>query len=342
MVGSIAAGNCTVLKPSEISEHSSNLVGKMIADTFEPNYIAAVEGGIDVSKRLLEEEFDYIFYTGGTAVGKIVMSAAAKHLTPVTMELGGKNPCIIDSEIRVKYVAQRIVFGKFLNAGQICLAPDYLLVHSSIKSQFLEEIVRAIRKFYGSDPSSSRDYGRIINKQHFARLSSLLKEGNIVIGGDLNEDELYIAPTVIDNLSSDTKVMQEEVFGPILPVLSYDDLDEAISMVNSMPKPLALYFFSQDSTKQERIMRETSSGGITFNSLFMHGSTSTLPFGGVGDSGMGAYHGKASFDTYTHYKGVLYLRLPMDFWLHPPYPRFLESELTKGLFQRLLRVRGRG
>jgi aldehyde dehydrogenase (NAD+) len=335
LVGSIAAGNCAVVKPSEISAHSSRIIARMISETFEPQHVAALEGGVEVSESLLEEKFDYIFFTGSGAVGKVVMRAAAEHLTPVTLELGGKSPCIVDSDIRVKYTANRIVFGKFWNAGQTCIAPDYLLVDRSIKPLLLEEVRRHIRSFYGEDPSRSRDYARIVNDNHFQRLAQLLGEGNILIGGDTDRENLYIAPTVIDDLSFDAPIMREEIFGPILPVFAYDDLDEALAIVNSRPKPLSLYFFSLDRTKQEKVLRETSSGGVTINSALLHHSTQTLPFGGVGESGMGAYHGRSTFDTFTHYRGVLDQRIPLDFVLRPPYPG---SRIVNAALQRLLVV----
>jgi aldehyde dehydrogenase (NAD+) len=335
LVGSIAAGNCAVVKPSEISPHSSAVIARMIAETFEPSYIAAVEGGIEVSRPLLEERFDYIFFTGSTAVGKAVMQAAANHLTPLTLELGGKSPCVVDSEAHIGIAANRIVWGKFWNAGQTCIAPDYLLVQRDIKPQLLEAIAKNIRSFYGKNPAHSHYYARIINEHHFHRLSRLLGEGDIIIGGDTNMADLFISPTVIDNLSLEAPVMQEEIFGPILPVFAYDELDEAIAMVNSRPKPLSLYFFSLDSAKQEKILREVPCGGVTINSTLLHHSTQTLPFGGVGDSGMSAYHGKATFDTFTHYKGVLNQRIPADVVMRPPYPR---SALLNGALQRFLMV----
>jgi aldehyde dehydrogenase (NAD+) len=318
LVGSIAAGNCTVLKPSEISWHSSHVIAEMIAETFEPLYIAAVEGGMEVNRPLLAEKFDYILFTGSTAVGRAVMEAAARHLTPVTLELGGKSPCIVDSDAPLEYAANRIVWGKFINAGQTCIAPDYLLAHADIKEQLLEAIKRNIGIFYGEDPSRSPNYGRIINERHFQRLVKLLEEGDVITGGESNPSELYIAPTVIDNLTYDAPVMEEEIFGPILPVFTYHDLEEAISIVNSRPRPLALYLFSVNTSTQERILRETSCGGVTINSTLLHMTPHALPYGGVGESGMGTYHGKHSFDTFTHYKSVLNKGVPEDFMPRPP------------------------
>ncbi len=333
LIGSMAAGNCSVLKPSEISSHSSHVIAELVSETFEPHYIAAVEGGMEVNSPLLEQEFDYIFFTGGTVVGREVMKAAAEHLTPVTLELGGKSPCIVDERARLRHAARRIAVGKWLNAGQTCIAPDYLLVHRDVKSRLLEELKSALRSFYGADPQRSRHYARIIASRHFERLSRLLEEGDIVIGGESDASDLYIAPTVIDEPGWDSQAMRDEIFGPILPVISYRELDEAIACVNSRPKPLALYFFSQDKERQQRILAETSPGGICINSTMLQESTQTLPFGGVGNSGMGAYHGKYSFDTFTHYKGVLDQRLPVDMVLRPPYP---DSRMINRVFQRLL------
>jgi len=333
LIGSIAAGNCSVLKPSEVSPHSSHTIAELVSETFDPRYIAAVEGGMEVNKPLLEQEFDYIFYTGSAVVGKEIMKAAAEHITPVTLELGGKSPCIVDEHPRLRYAARRIAFGKWLNAGQTCIAPDYLLVHQDVKPQFLEELKKAVHSFYGSDPQRSRHYARIIDKRHFERLSQLLGEGNIVAGGETDAEDLYIAPTIIDEPGWDAPVMREEIFGPIIPVFAYRDLDEAIEVVNSRPKPLALYFFSLGKGKQQKVLREISAGGVCINTTMLQESTQTLPFGGVGNSGMGGYHGKASFDTFTHYKGVLDQKLSLDMMLRPPYP---DSKLLNRILQRLL------
>ena len=305
LVGAIAAGNCAIVKPSEIAANTSKVVAELITNTFDPAYIAAVEGGVETSQQLLAENFDYIFFTGSPNIGRIVMEAAAKNLTPVTLELGGKSPCIVDSDIQVEYSAKRIVWGKFINAGQTCIAPDYLLVNRAVKSEFLTAVTQTIRSFYGENPAESPDYCRIISQRHFSRLAEFLKDGKILIGGETNAEEKYIAPTVIDGVSWDAPVMQEEIFGPILPMLEYRDLEEAIALINSRPKPLALYFFSRDKQKQQRVLRETASGTVCFNETVLQFSSSYLPFGGVGNSGIGNYHGKASFDTFSHYKSVL-------------------------------------
>jgi acyl-CoA reductase-like NAD-dependent aldehyde dehydrogenase len=320
LVGAIAAGNCSIVKPSEIALYSSAVIARILGGNFEPNFISVVEGGPETTQRLLAEKFDHIFFPGGTHIGKIVMEAAAKHLTPVTLELGGKSPCIVDCDVHIEYAARRITWGKFLNAGQTCVAPDYLLVDRSIKDELLERMKTCIREFYGDDPSRSPDYGRIINERHFDRLSRLLQDGEIIIGGDADAGDRYIAPTVIDRVSWTDEIMQEEIFGPILPVIEYGDLAEAISAINERPKPLSLCFFSTNRGNQEKVLRDTSSGGVCINDTIIHLATRTLPFGGVGESGMGSYHGKASFDTFSHQKSVLRRSLLFDTKLrYPPY-----------------------
>lgn len=320
LVGAIAAGNCAVIKPSELAPQTSRVMAELIQDTFDPAYITVVEGGVEVSQALLEEKFDHIFFTGGTAIGKIVMAAAAKHLTPVTLELGGKSPCIVDREIHLEHAARRIAWGKFVNAGQTCVAPDYLLVDRTIKPALVEAIKAKIQEFYGDDPAQSPDFGRIINPKQFARLAELLHSGNIVTGGQTDPKSLYIAPTLLEGVSPEDPVMQEEIFGPILPILEYDDLNEAISLINAKPKPLALYIFSKNRQIQERILQATSSGGVCINDTIMQVGVSTLPFGGVGESGIGSYHGKASFDTFSHYKSVLVKPFWLDLkWRYAPY-----------------------
>ncbi|MEG4988449.1 aldehyde dehydrogenase [Microcoleus sp. BR0-C5] len=320
LVGAIAAGNCVLLKPSEIASHTSEVIADMISKTFDPAYVAAVEGGVEISQQLLAEKFDHIFFTGGTKIGRIVMEAAAKHLTPVTLELGGKSPCIVDSDIQVEYTAKRIAWGKFINAGQTCIAPDYLLVDKKVKPALMTAIKTAIYEFYGDNPQTSPDYSRIINQRQLDRLSAFIKDGEIVVGGEVKPEDRYIAPTVLDRVSWDSPVMQDEIFGPILPVLEYDDFGEAIAQINARPKPLALYLFSKNKEKQERVLRETSSGGVCINDTVMQVGVKDLPFGGVGDSGIGSYHGQASFDTFSHYKSVLQKSFWLDLkWRYAPY-----------------------
>jgi len=319
LVGAIAAGNCAILKPSELATHTSHLLAEIIKQ-FDPAFITVVEGGKEISQQLLSEKFDSIFFTGSTEIGKIVMAAAAKYLTPVTLELGGKSPCIVDADTNLEYTARRIVWGKFINAGQSCIAPDYLLIDRRVKRDLLEHIKSCIQNFYGEDQATSPDYGRIINEKHFKRLCELLKDANIIVGGDTNLDTLYIAPTIIDRVDWDSPVMQEEIFGPILPVIEYSELAEAIAIVNAKPKPLALYFFSTDKQKQQRILQETSSGGVCINDTVSHFAVSGLPFGGVGASGIGKYHGKASFDTFSHQKSILNKSFLVDIKLrYAPY-----------------------
>jgi aldehyde dehydrogenase (NAD+) len=320
LVGAIAAGNCAVLKPSEFAPYTSGLIANLIEKTFEPAYIAVVEGGVETSQTLLAEKFDYIFFTGGNAVGKIVMAAAAKHLTPVTLELGGKSPCLVDTEIDVEKTARRICWGKFINAGQTCIAPDYLLVNKNIKNSLLDSIKKCLLEFYGEHPANSPDYARIIHQNHFDRLVKFLQDGEILIGGEINRDELYISPTVIDKVSWEAPIMQEEIFGPILPVIEYTDIAEAIAKINSRPKPLALYLFSDNKNLQQYVLQSTSSGGVCLNDTLIQSGVPSLPFGGVGDSGIGSYHGKASFDTFSHYKSVVQNSFWLDLkWRYPPY-----------------------
>ncbi|MCC5663100.1 aldehyde dehydrogenase [Nostoc sp. CHAB 5784] len=320
LIGAIAAGNCAIIKPSEIASHTSDVIAKIIAKHFDPAYIAVVEGGVEASQKLLAEKFDHIFFTGGTAVGKIIMAAAAKYLTPVTLELGGKSPCIVDSDINLEHTIRRITWGKFINAGQTCIAPDYLLVNKTIKKDLINGLGKCVKEFYGDNPANSPDYARIISEKHFDRLVNFLKDGEVLIGGETQPSERYIAPTVVDNVSLEDSVMQEEIFGPILPIIEYTDIAEAIALINSRPKPLALYLFSQNKNLQNQVLQETSSGGVCINDTVMQVGVSSLPFGGVGDSGIGNYHGKASFDTFSHNKSVLQNSFWLDLkWRYAPY-----------------------
>ena len=320
LIGAIAAGNCAIVKPSEISTNTSDILDEIINDTFDEEYIVAIPGGVETSQALLAEKFDRIFFTGGTKIGKIVMEAAAKNLTPVTLELGGKSPCIVDSKIDVKETAKRITWGKFLNAGQTCIAPDYLLVDSNIKTELIAEIQNCLQEFYGDNSYTSPDYGRIINQRQFQRLESLISSGNILTGGETNQEELYIAPTLLTDVTLDSAVMEDEIFGPILPILDYQKLEDAIAIINQYTKPLALYLFSKDKNKQQQVLNKTSSGGVCLNDTIMHVGVNELPFGGVGDSGIGSYHGKYSFDTFSHQKSVLKKSFRFDLnWRYAPY-----------------------
>ena len=320
LIGSIAAGNCAVVKPSEIAPHTSAVIAELIDKTFDASYITVVEGGAETNQQLLAEKFDHIFFTGSTRIGKIIMEAAAKNLTPVTLELGGKSPCIVDKEINLIEAAKRITWGKFLNAGQTCVAPDYLLVNQKIKPDLVAAIKNCIQQFYGEQPANSPDYARIVSEKQFNRLVQLLLDGKIIVGGETNADDRYIAPTVMENVSLESPLMQEEIFGPILPLLEYEEITEAIALINSRPKPLALYLFTNNKTKQEQILQATSSGGVCINDTIVQLGVSELPFGGVGNSGIGSYHGKASFDTFSHYKSVLKKSFRFEFnWRYAPY-----------------------
>ncbi|MEO1761247.1 MAG: aldehyde dehydrogenase [Cyanobacteria bacterium J06629_18] len=323
LIGAIAAGNCVILKPSEIAVNTSNLIAEIFNQYFDKSYLAVVEGGVETSQKLLAEKFNHIFFTGSVTVGKIIMEAAAKQLTPVTLELGGKSPCIVDTEIDIQVAAKRITWGKFFNAGQTCLAPDYLLVDKKIKDNLLSEIKKCLQEFYGENPEKSSDYARIINQKQFDRLVNYLKDldnEKIIVGGETTSEELYIAPTLIDNISWNDKVMQSEIFGPILPIIEFTDIAEAINIVNSHPKPLALYLFSQNKNLQKQVLQKTSFGGGCINHTLIHYTTPSLPFGGIGNSGIGSYHGKAGFDTFSHYKSIVKKPFFPDIkLLYPPY-----------------------
>ncbi|MNX25730.1 Aldehyde dehydrogenase [compost metagenome] len=318
LVGAIAAGNTVVLKPSELSPSVSDLLRRILAEVFPEEYVAVVEGGAEVSTELLKHKFDYIFFTGSVNVGRIVMEAAAKHLTPVTLELGGKSPCIVHRDADLALAARRIVFGKFTNAGQTCVAPDYLWVHKNVKEQLLQEMRQVVRDFYGEHPLSHPDYGRIVSRRHFDRLVMFLQDGQVALGGQSDAETLKIEPTVLDQVTWDMPVMKEEIFGPVFPVLEYEELDEMIAVVRSHPKPLALYLFSQNKSVQNHVIESLSFGGGTINDTLMHLATPYLPFGGVGDSGMGSYHGYESFKTFSHEKSVLIQTTRFDFAFRYP------------------------
>ncbi len=320
LVGAIAAGNCAIVKPSEHAPHTSKVVAEMVRSIFEPQYVAVMEGDVTVSQALLKERFDHIFFTGGTAIGKVVMKAAAEHLTPVTLELGGKSPCIVDRDVHLEHAAKRIIWGKFINAGQTCIAPDYLLVERTIKDEFTTLLKQQIQKFFGDNPMNSPDFSRMIHQRHFDRLVGFLADGEAIVGGQYDAATRYIAPTLLGNVSWDAPIMQEEIFGPILPIFEYDDLDQVIGIVNDRPKPLALYFFSRDKAKQTLVLSTTSSGSVCINDTVMQVAVEGLPFGGVGDSGMGRSHGKTNFDTFSNHKSVLKRGLWLDLaWRYAPY-----------------------
>lgn len=320
LIASIAAGNCTVLKPSELTPNTSGLIHKLINQYFKPEYVGVVEGAVDETTVLLQQPLDYIFFTGSTKVGKIIMQAAAKQLTPVTLELGGKSPCIVDKNTNIKISGRRIAWGKFLNAGQTCIAPDYVFVHKDIKEQIIDSISNTILEFYGQNPEESSNYARIVNLGHYHRLAAYLQEGKIRCGGNTNERTRYIAPTILDDVDWNAKVMQDEIFGPILPVMEFTDTEQMIKEITTRPKPLACYVFSKNKAFITKIESDVSAGGMCINDTISHIVSNNLPFGGVGDSGMGAYHGKHSFDTFTHYKSVMKRRFFLDLKLkYPPY-----------------------
>lgn len=305
LIGAIAAGNTAILKPSEISAHTAVILEKIINAAFPGEYIHVVCGAAPETQALLELPVNYIFFTGSTSVGKAVMAAAAKNLTPLTLELGGKSPAIIHESANLKTAARRISWGKFLNAGQTCIAPDYVLVHESIKDAFMDELIKVILKFYGRDASTHPRYCRIINDRHFQRLTALIDGSKIVYGGKTSAADRYIEPTLLYPTDWNDPVMRDEIFGPILPIIPYTDLDEIIRQINERPKPLALYMFVNDKVVRRKIIRETSFGGGAVNNTIMHIVSHFLPFGGIGQSGMGQYHGKYSFDTFSHTKSIL-------------------------------------
>ncbi|XP_008844512.1 aldehyde dehydrogenase family 3 member B1 [Nannospalax galili] len=327
LVGAIAAGNCVVLKPSEASKSIEKVLAEVLPRYLDQSCFAVVLGGPQETGQLLEHRFDYIFFTGNPQVGKIVMAAAAKHLTPITLELGGKNPCYVDDNCDPQTVANRVAWFRYFNAGQTCVAPDYILCSQEMQERLLPALQSAILRFYGDDPKTSPNLGRVINQKHFKRLQGLLDCGRVAIGGQSDESDLYIAPTVLVDVQEMEPVMQEEIFGPILPLLTVRSLDEAIDFINRREKPLALYAFSKRSQVVKEVLARTSSGGFCGNDGFMHMTLSSLPFGGVGNSGMGSYHGKFSFDTFSHHRACL-LRSPrmekINDLRYPPYsPRNL-------------------
>ena len=329
LVGAIAAGNCAVLKPSELTPHVSEAMYQIVHSTFKEEYIACVEGGVEVNQELLSQKFDYIFFTGSERVGRIVMKAAAENLTPVTLELGGKSPVIIEKTANIKEAARRIAWGKLMNAGQTCVAPDYVLVDESRKQQFLTEMKTAFSHLYGKEIKKNPDFGRIVNERHMERLQKILEQDAkyLFCGGEADTLQRYIEPAILD-LGKDQNAasMQEELFGPILPVLSYHKLEDAVRFVNKRAKPLALYLFTKKRSAEKFVLERVSSGGVCVNDTISHLINPDLPFGGVGASGMGQYHGKYSFDTFTHDKSVFYK--PADWNLPVCYPPFTKGKMN--------------
>lgn len=328
LAAAIAAGNTAIVKPSAYSPATSKIVEKVVRESFPEELAAVVTGGREENAALLEQKFDFIFFTGSSGVGKEVLRRAAEHLTPVVLELGGKSPCIIDDTAKIRLAAKRIVFGKYLNCGQTCVAPDYILCHSSVKDAFVKEVCKQVKKQYGENPLNNPDYGKIINQKHFERVLGLIDERKVVLGGENNAETLQIAPTVMDHVTWEDAVMQEEIFGPLMPILTYESLEEVYVLLSEKPKPLALYFFSQDKRKIKEVTERCSYGGGCINDVVIHLATSEMGFGGVGESGMGSYHGKAGFEAFSHTKSIVdkktWIDLPMRY---QPYQRGLYGKL---------------
>ncbi len=326
LIAAVAAGNRVVLKPSELTPHTSAIITKLIEKTFHINHVEVFEGGIEVSNKLLAKRWDYIFFTGSVTVGKVIAKAAAENLTPVTLELGGKNPCIIDETANLKLAAKRIVWGKFINAGQTCIAPDYILIQKNMKVNFITFLMEEIIKAYGKKMDKSPDFARIINTKNWVRLDQMIERDKVIFGGETNADKLYISPTLIEEPSLDSPVMSEEIFGPILPILVYETEDDIHNVISRYEKPLAFYVFSDDKSFAKKMITSYSFGGGCINDTVIHFSNKRLPFGGVGHSGIGAYHGQMSFDTFSHHKAIVkkanWLDLPMRY---APYKDKLAS-----------------
>ena len=326
LAGAITAGNCCVVKPSAYAPATSAVIAAIVKECFPEGYVAVIEGGRQENQELLEQRFDYIFFTGSVSVGKLVMEKAAKHLTPVSLELGGKSPCIVDKSANIKLAAKRIVFGKYLNCGQTCVAPDYIYCHREVKDELLKQIQKQIRKQFGKSPLDNKNYGKIINEKHFNRIQSLIDPAKVICGGNACPETLQIEPTVMDQVTFEDAVMQEEIFGPVMPVLTFDSIEEVIRKVNSMAHPLALYIFAQDKAICEKVTSECGFGGGCFNDVIIHLATSEMPFGGFGESGMGSYHGQKGFETFSHYKSIVdkktWIDLPMRY---QPYRRIYDK-----------------
>ena len=326
LIGAIAAGNCCVVKPSAYAPATSAAIRALLTDCFPPEFVAVVEGGRAENQALLDQKFDYIFFTGGVEVGRQVMEKAARHLTPVTLELGGKSPCIVDASANLNLAAKRLAFGKLLNCGQTCVAPDYLLVHKDVKDQFLARVKYWMATMYGQDPLDNSGYVHMINRKHFDRVCGLIDPKKVIYGGKSDPDTLRIQPTILDHVTADDPVMQEEIFGPVLPVLTFSHIEDAEDFILDRPRPLALYLFSEKTSVQRRILQRVPFGGGCINDTIMHLANPRLPFGGVGNSGMGAYHGKKSFETFSHQKGVVHSSSRIDLPIrYAPYRKGQEK-----------------
>jgi len=330
-IGAMAAGNCVILKPSEHAQATSALIAHLVDTYFDTPYFSVVEGGKEITENLLKQKFDYIFFTGSKEVGKAIMKEASNHLTPVTLELGGKSPAIVDEDANINLAAKRIVWGKFTNAGQTCVAPDYVYVHEKVKFKLLKTMIKYIKNFYGKDPLKNKDYTRIINEKHFSRLTDYLTKGKIVHGGNGDIETLTIEPTLIEKVSWDDPMMQEEIFGPILPILPFVNVEDALYKVKTLEKPLALYYFGEDEKTQQQVMEYVSFGGGAINDSIYHLANPHLPFGGVGESGMGAYHGRYGFNTFSHEKGILKQTTKFDFPFRYPGGKITETILNRFL-----------
>jgi aldehyde dehydrogenase (NAD+) len=337
LVAAIAAGNCCVLKPSEFAPHTAQAIDELIRATFAPDFITVVQGDHELAGQLLLEKHDKIFFTGGGSTGRAVMAAAARHLTPVTLELGGKSPCIVAADAPLEIAARRIVWGKFMNAGQTCVAPDHAFVDRRVAPAFLEALRNAIHDFHGEDPRQSAAFGRIINRRHFDRIVGLLDCGRTVTGGSHDADDLYISPTVLTDVPPDAPVMREEIFGPVLPVVEFGDIGEVLAHLGDQPVPLALYLFTSERETQERVLSATRSGGVCINDTITHILGKDLPFGGLGESGMGAYHGRTGFDEFSHRRAVL----RRSFFPDPAF-RYPPSAVDLPVLKRILRWFGAG
>ena len=334
LVAAIATGNCVVCKPSEVTVHTSAVLSTIIAEVFDPKHVTVIEGGIEVNKLLLTQKWDYIFFTGSTAVGKIVMKAAAEQLCPITLELGGKSPVIVNKDAKLQLAAKRIVWGKLFNAGQTCIAPDYIYVHETVKNEFIESLITEFKLALGKDVETSKDFARIVNKKHFERIIGLIETEKVIYGGEINAEELFIEPTLITNVDWDSTIMKEEIFGPLLPILTFTNLNETIQTINTLDKPLAAYYFGEQKKDKELFLKDLYFGGGCINDTLIHITSEALPFGGVGPSGLGSYHGAKSFECFSHQKGIVkrgtWLDIPARY---APYDSKLP--LIKKLFKLL-------
>lgn len=330
LADAIAAGNTAIVKPSAYSPATSAIIEKIVSECFPAEYVAVVTGGRKENAALLDKKFDFVFFTGSQNVGKEVLRHTAETLTPAVLELGGKSPCIVDSSAKLKLAAKRIVFGKYLNCGQTCVAPDYILCHKSVKDEFVKEVCKQIKKQYGENPLQNPDYGKIINEKHFDRLCGLIDSEKTVLGGNYNKDTLQIAPTVMDNITWDDAVMQEEIFGPIMPILTFENMDEVYDLLADQAKPLALYIFSEDKGTIREVTERIRYGGGCVNDCIIHLATSEMAFGGVGESGMGGYHGKDGFAAFSHTKSIVDKKIWMDLPMrYQPYNRGIYGKLLK-------------